>query len=109
MHPLRQPFRATVKLFLRHRGLDKFQGVGRTADDDDADENNDFVVFSTVSVLLFVFCVFLCFLCFSMFFSVFCVFSLFSLFFFVFLCSGNTPAPGAAGDGFGAPVNIFRV
>ena len=31
----------------------------------------------------------------------------FHLFFFAFLCSGNTPAPGASGDGFGGPGAYF--
>ena len=57
--------------------------------------------------------------CFSSFFSVFSWVSLFFLsvfyrfffglsrFFFAFLCSGNTPAPGASGDGFGGPGAYF--
>ena len=35
------------------------------------------------------------------------VFLGFSWFFFAFLCSGNTPAPGASGDGFGGPGAYF--
>ena len=31
----------------------------------------------------------------------------FHRFFFAFLCSGNTPAPGASGDGFGGPGAYF--